>query len=196
MLLTEEEKKENRKITLKKYYETHRAEVHFRNNQWTEMHPEKRKEYYTKYNNEHPRPKSSRVVKTEVERKLNKSLLGKRYRENNKDSISAVKRAWRLSRPELYRIYSNKRRSLKGSNGTFTITDKDVSGMIHRQNGECFWCGKKLTDYHMDHVIPLSRGGTHSIGNLVASCPYCNRSKGNRLPIEFKVLIKHSDSYV
>lgn len=33
----------------------------------------------------------------------------------------------------------------------------------------------------MDHVIPLSRGGDHSIDNIVPSCFSCNASKGNKL---------------
>jgi 5-methylcytosine-specific restriction endonuclease McrA len=37
-----------------------------------------------------------------------------------------------------------------------------------------------------DHIIPLARKGTHSIGNLVPACHACNASKGKKLISEWK----------
>jgi len=34
-------------------------------------------------------------------------------------------------------------------------------------------------------VTPLSRGGNHDPGNLVAACQACNQLKGSLLPFEF-----------
>jgi 5-methylcytosine-specific restriction endonuclease McrA len=38
---------------------------------------------------------------------------------------------------------------------------------------------------HIDHFHPLSKGGKHSIDNLVASCAKCNLSKGSKDPYVF-----------
>jgi hypothetical protein len=35
------------------------------------------------------------------------------------------------------------------------------------------------TDFQLDHVVPLSRGGVHEADNLVFACPSCNASKWN-----------------
>lgn len=35
--------------------------------------------------------------------------------------------------------------------------------------------------YEVDHVIPLSRGGAHSIGNVQYLTPEENKKKGNKL---------------
>jgi 5-methylcytosine-specific restriction endonuclease McrA len=45
----------------------------------------------------------------------------------------------------------------------------------------CHICGKQLpgNECHIDHIIPLSRGGTHTLGNLAPACPVCNRTKSN-----------------
>ncbi len=37
----------------------------------------------------------------------------------------------------------------------------------------------------MDHVVPLSRGGRSTRGNLVACCKNCNNLKQNLLPVEW-----------
>ena len=48
----------------------------------------------------------------------------------------------------------------------------------------CQYCGN--TANQVDHVIPVSQGGTHSRSNLVASCATCNNAKNqaqkNHLP--------------
>lgn len=49
-----------------------------------------------------------------------------------------------------------------------------------RDEGRCQYCGDLSPGGHIDHVIPLSRGGTDSIENLKWSCPTCNLSKGDK----------------
>lgn len=45
--------------------------------------------------------------------------------------------------------------------------------------GRCVYCGGKYE--HLDHIVPLSRGGEHSAHNLIASCAKCNLSKSNKI---------------
>jgi 5-methylcytosine-specific restriction endonuclease McrA len=51
----------------------------------------------------------------------------------------------------------------------------------------CVYCGTSLglEDATLDHVFPLSKGGNHAAGNLVAACSGCNQLKGAMLPTEF-----------
>jgi hypothetical protein len=51
-----------------------------------------------------------------------------------------------------------------------------------RDKATCFHCGKVAEDGHCDHLIPLSRGGTDSLLNLVWSCKSCNTRRGNKFP--------------
>lgn len=46
------------------------------------------------------------------------------------------------------------------------------------------WISPRLVE--IDHVIPLSRGGTHDVSNLAVACKPCNRSKSNKLLHEWK----------
>ena len=46
----------------------------------------------------------------------------------------------------------------------------------------CQYCGSAAEN--VDHVIPRSRGGTHTWDNVVAACKRCNSRKENRLPHE------------
>ncbi len=55
-----------------------------------------------------------------------------------------------------------------------------------RDRGQCAYCGKSINiaDATIDHVLPLSQGGSSSWDNLVNCCKVCNQRKGNRTPEE------------
>lgn len=57
--------------------------------------------------------------------------------------------------------------------------------------GLCFYCGnvvppKELT---MDHIVPVTRGGKSTKGNLVPSCKECNNKKKHLLPTEWEAYL-------
>ena len=60
---------------------------------------------------------------------------------------------------------------------------KTLKGSVWWQNqlekGECHYCAKTFekTELTMDHIVPLSRGGKSTKGNLVVACEPCNSDK-------------------
>ncbi len=51
----------------------------------------------------------------------------------------------------------------------------------------CEYCQQEIKEtYHLDHKLPLSRGGTNITENLCISCPTCNLEKGNKTYDEYK----------
>lgn len=61
-------------------------------------------------------------------------------------------------------------------------------GVLKRDNGKCGYCyGVART---IDHVIPRSRGGRNTWQNTVASCDACNQRKGDRTPVEARMVLK------
>lgn len=84
----------------------------------------------------------------------------------------------------MQRAASQRRRALE-RNAPGSHNAQDIELQFRSQNGLCWWCEKSLSRYHVDHVIPLSRGGSNDPQNLVISCPSCNDSKGAKLPQEW-----------
>ena len=74
----------------------------------------------------------------------------------------------------------------KGAEGSYT--GNDVLRLFEEQQGCCAYCGESLIDYHIDHVIPLSRGGSNWPENLCLACSECNLQKGALTPDEFWIL--------
>lgn len=65
-----------------------------------------------------------------------------------------------------------------------------VAALIERDGDSCYICGVTVRDdlaighplkANIDHVVPISRGGMHSLDNVRLSCRGCNSAKGARL---------------
>jgi len=67
-----------------------------------------------------------------------------------------------------------KRSSLKKYKNKLKSIDKN----------KCFYCGKELSEFHIDHFIPWSYVYEDKEWNLVLSCSDCNRNKKDYLPTE------------
>ena len=54
------------------------------------------------------------------------------------------------------------------------------------QKGICHYSGKKFpaSELTMDHVVPLSRGGRSTKGNIVPCCKTCNNGKKYTMPVD------------
>lgn len=65
------------------------------------------------------------------------------------------------------------------------FTDYEKKTVYARYNGCCAICGKpvKFKELTVDHILPLSRGGTNNMDNLQLACKECNLTK-NRLTME------------
>lgn len=50
--------------------------------------------------------------------------------------------------------------------------------VLRRDRNTCVYCEAPATE--VDHVVPVSRGGTHALDNLVAACSQCNAEKNIR----------------
>ena len=107
------------------------------------------------------------------------------YAETHRDAIAAYQSAYTEEHREQRRANNRNRRARKRvAPGNHTAAD--VTAQYLRQHGLCYWCGEKVgKDYHVDHVIPLARGGGNGPDNLVIACPTCNLAKGAKLPHEF-----------
>ncbi len=76
---------------------------------------------------------------------------------------------------------------LNGFNGFF---HKEVRfsrrNIFERDKNTCQYCARKFakSDLTIDHVVPRSKGGHDTWGNLVLACVKCNVRKGDRTPRE------------
>lgn len=91
-----------------------------------------------------------------------------------------------LDNPDVGQRAKRKRKALLSGAGIFEVTERDWRRLKAQYGGRCAYC-HELRPLTMDHVIPVSRGGRHSIGNLVPACGPCNSSKRHRTVMEWRL---------
>lgn len=102
---------------------------------------------------------------------------------------AANQRYSQTERGKLIRISrEHKRRARKYANGG-SFTPEQFQEQIKRQKHRCYYCRKRHLKrdfpWQVEHVVPVSRGGTNNIDNIVAACSICNLRKRDRLPHEW-----------
>lgn len=80
---------------------------------------------------------------------------------------------WKLIKPQLKLVSPGKAESRK------KISKKHRFMVLERDNFACRYCGAKAPDVvlHVDHIVPVSKGGTSKPDNLVTACEACNNGK-------------------
>lgn len=103
------------------------------------------------------------------------------YRENAKRKQSE----WYQKNKCYFKSKWHERRSrIKGNGGTHTSSD--IQEILESQKHKCVACGVSIkSKRHIDHIIPLSKGGTNDKANIQLLCPCCNISKNDKHPIDF-----------
>jgi len=112
------------------------------------------------------------------------------WRAANAERVKAVRRAWIVANPEKVSEHRKTRRALEHSAsilGPFTAAMWRSVKRSYRNR--CAYCGTRSikadrsTWLTQDHVTPLSKGGAHTIQNIVPCCRSCNSRKGVGSPL-------------
>lgn len=105
------------------------------------------------------------------------------YYLNNADKVKANVAAYRQANPEKKSHLENRRRARKFSNGG-SHTLEELQEKFSRLGNVCYYC-KQAKPLTVDHDIPLSRGGTDNIENVLPACRSCNSKKNAKTADEF-----------
>lgn len=98
-------------------------------------------------------------------------------------------RAAYLANPQPYKERAMQRRVRLLGAPIAHFTEKDWRRQVRRQDGCCFYCGESV-ELTKDHLIPLIRGGAHSVGNIVGACITCNCKKNAKTRTEFLMWLR------
>jgi len=126
--------------------------------------------------------RNNKYYKCNIERK---KIMHREYSESYRDKYPSKQSEYQKSNKLKFREYAQKRRALKDNNLGFIF-----SGMIELlscvQDKMCFYCSVSIEENsHLDHKLPLSRGGKHTWSNLCLACPSCNLRKHTKTAEEF-----------
>ena len=121
-----------------------------------------------------------------------KDKIRKRGRINyikNRDKIRKRTSEYQKANPDKCVLYTTKRNEIK--RGLLADLTPEQWGTIKAVfKNKCAYCGKRTNKLEKEHVIPLSKGGTLTLRNIVPACRSCNSRKSNNLPeVPVKILL-------
>lgn len=108
------------------------------------------------------------------------------YYARNSDDLKRKIAVWQAANPEIVRISKKlnrqkRRAKMKGQH----IPAWMVQRLFELFEGMCAYC-RVAKSAHVDHIMPLSKGGDHSIENIAPACARCNQTKNASLPAVFQ----------
>lgn len=177
----------------KAYRDSHKEEINERSAEWRERklaeNPSFNHEHYEKYGKSESRKSYMRGYAHKYNQRPDVKAKARSRSERRRQTPEGRIRDMEYRRSPTgiakQKVRKQRRRArMRGAPGQFTAAD--VLLQFKSQKGKCWWCGCELSsDYHADHLIPLSRGGTNHPENIVVSCPTCNISRQAKMPWEW-----------
>ena len=102
------------------------------------------------------------------------------YLKNNEEIIRSKRKVYLKNNRDKFKLYQQKRRALKLGNGG-SYTKEQWLDTLEYFDYKCAYTGECIKhSCHVEHIVPVSKGGTSYIWNLVPSTGSANYSKGNR----------------
>ena len=80
-------------------------------------------------------------------------------------------------------MYHRRRARVMGAGPSFTASE--WIALVETHGGRCAYCGVS-SPLHADHRLPLERGGTNDIANILPACARCNLRKHLMTEEEFR----------
>lgn len=144
-------------------------------------------QYDNEYYATHPKRQESQRKRTNDKRNKDIEADRKRSREYGRAHIAEIverNKEWAKNNPERYKqIMANRYARDKNAEGSYT--EEDLNTIYEELSGRCAYCGISIywgvfRDVHIDHIQPLSKGGTNWPDNITLACKSCNCSKSSK----------------
>jgi 5-methylcytosine-specific restriction endonuclease McrA len=196
----------------KQYYQENIERYKKNDKQYYQKNKERVREYHKQYYQENVEQYQKQKKRYRQENKIEINEKNKQYYQKNKERISEYAKQYYQENieqikkqskryydsekgREVYYRNALKRRSNKNH---IYFTPHKRKQILERDNWECQSCGIKVHDRssgdwntpdkaHIDHIIPISKGGNSEPNNLQTLCRTCNLSKHNKIELQLEL---------
>ncbi len=191
------------KIYMAEWYKANKKKSIARVLKWKKCNPSKVKEHKAKYRKVHAKQIKKydfdwRTAHAEARKvylrawaqgnRPKRNAINKRYRDNHPAEVHAAEAARRKANPEKgVAARAIRRTRATAAGGRFSPSD--INALLTLQKNRCACCKRSVSkggqiigsaEYHVDHVIPVVKGGSSWPDNLQLLCAKCNQQKHDK----------------
>jgi hypothetical protein len=152
----------------------HREARKVRDAAYRAAHVEEHKAYASKWNRDHPEMAA---------------LAKAKWQRDHPEKCKARNAKWCRANPEKKAAERQRHYALKLNAPVNDLTVSQWADRVTEYNGCCAYCLKPSDNLTQDHMTPLSRGGSHTLSNVIPACLSCNCRKGTKTLLEFVSLV-------
>ena len=174
---------EKRRAYLREWQRAHRDKMREYQARWNAKNPDKILLYSQRWREQHP-AKAREVQQRHDRKRAARKAIYDRTRVIQRRIAS---RAYDKAHPESHRERAHRRR-VKLMAGF--VEKVDFATVYERDQGRCHICGKRVEkkEATLDHLIPVSRGGSHRTSNVRIAHRSCNSRRSSRGPAQLLLL--------
>ena len=166
-----------------KYQQENQEKLRIKAAAYLAAHREENRQSCAAYAEAH-REESRRRAKEYRERDLESARAKSRiYQTEHRAGRRAYLKAWHAANPDAKTASESKRRARKARSETNDLTAAQWRAIKQAFNNCCAYCGKPSQRLTQDHITPLSKGGAHSLHNVIPACRSCNSRKNVGPPL-------------
>jgi 5-methylcytosine-specific restriction endonuclease McrA len=153
--------------------------------EWHARHPGRMQEHRAKWAAANPRDATEYWRRWTQKNPERQKAASKRWHDAHPGRMLERTRRWARLNPGKILLKTQRRRArLAKAPGSYTLADLAV--LLKAQKGRCAYCRSKISaGKHLDHIRPLSAGGSNGRDNLQFLCAPCNLAKGAKDPLQF-----------
>jgi hypothetical protein len=152
----------------RKYRAKHKARLLEEEALWRETHREVQRDRAARYAAANP----EKVKESQAQ-----------YNKNNRHKRRELEADWRKRNPDKVQAIKSRRRARKSGAVLIPFDVEQIERRWNDLDNRCVYCGTAWEQ--KDHFIPLAKGGSHSLENLLPACLGCNSSKRDSEPLKW-----------
>ena len=138
--------------------------------------------YWRDYNRAHADKRSEQSKSLYQRKKLERSATAHAYYQAHRELYVRKARLWQAKNPEKARAYYQKKRLRRRG------ASLDAQGAAYVRTlamDPCCYCGQFADQMEIDHITPISAGGTSAWDNLTSACRSCNAAKSGKRLLDY-----------
>jgi len=142
--------------------------------------PEARRAYKYEYHLKNQVRILARVKAYQAQHKIERAVYMANYAATHRQKL----RDYRQSHPEQFAQYRRTKHARKLHAPVNDLTHAQWLEIQLVQDHRCAYCGKRAKNkLTQDHITPLSKGGSHTLHNIIGACSSCNSKKRTGPPL-------------